>query len=121
MVGPTAEELFEQIPKQDFFKALADTLKQWNSLADWVGDERNIVLTLARIWYSAATGRIVPKDVAADWVLERLPIEYQPILHEARQAYLGHREDNLAARADQTATFILFSKSAIIDLLGTQK
>ena len=121
LVGPAVEELFEPVPEHDFFKVLADTLKQWNSLADWVGDERNIVLTLARIWYSAATGSIVPKDVAADWVLERLPIEYQPILHEARQAYLGHSEDNLAARADQTAAFILFSKSAIIDLLGTQK
>jgi streptomycin 3"-adenylyltransferase len=121
LVGPAVEELFEPVPEHDFFKVLTDTLKQWNSLADWVGDERNIVLTLARIWYSAATGSIVPKDVAADWVLERLPIEYQPILHEARQAYLGHSEDNLAARADQTAAFILFSKSAIIDLLGTQK
>jgi hypothetical protein len=95
LLGPAAEELFEQVPKQDFFKALTDTLKQWNSFVDWSGDERNIVLTLARIWYSAATGSIVPKDVAADWVLERLPIEYQPILHEARQAYLGHSEDNL--------------------------
>ena len=121
LVGPAAEELFEQVPKQDFFKALTDTLKQWNSFADWSGDERNIVLTLARIWYSAATGSIVPKDVAADWVLERLPIEYQPILHEARQAYLGHSEDNLAVRTDQVAVFIPFVKSAIIDLLETQK
>lgn len=66
-------------------------------------------------------GKIAPKDVAANWVLKRLPIEHQPILHEARQAYLGHSEDNLASRADQTAAFIIFSKSAIIDLLGKQK
>lgn len=32
---------------------------------DWMGDERNVVLALARIWYTAATGRIVPKDVAS--------------------------------------------------------
>ena len=121
LVGPAAEELFEPVPEHDFFKGLTDTMKKWNSFADWVGDERNIVLTLARIWYSAATGSIVSKDIAADWVLERLPIEYQSILHEAQQAYLGHIEDNLAAHADQTAAFILFSKSAIIDLLGTQK
>jgi streptomycin 3"-adenylyltransferase len=63
----------------------------------------------------------VPKDVAADWVLERLPIEYQSILHEARQAYLGHSEDNLATRADQVALFIAFVKSAIIDLLAAKK
>lgn len=121
LVGPAAEELFEPIPEHDFFKAFVDTLKQWNSHADWADDERNIVLTLARIWCSAATGSIVPKDVAAGWVLERLPIEYQPILQEARQAYLGHSEDNLDARADQAGAFIIFSKSAIIDLLANQK
>lgn len=118
VVGPTAQELFEPVPEHDFFKALADTLKQWNSPADWVGDERNIVLTLARVWYSAATGNIAPKDVAADWVIERLPNEYQSILHEARQAYLGQAGDHLATRTDQTAAFILFAKSAIINLLG---
>jgi streptomycin 3"-adenylyltransferase len=116
LVGPEAERLFEPVPKHDFLEALADTLKHWNSPADWDGDERNVILTLARIWYSAATGQVVPKDTAAGWVLERLPIEYQPILHEARQAYLGQRVDSLATRSDQTAAFILFSKSAIIDL-----
>lgn len=121
LVGPAAEEFFEPIPEHDFFKALADTLMLWNSAADWVGDERNTVLTLARIWYSAATGSIVPKEVAADWVLERLPIEYQPILHEAQQAYLGHSEDNLAIHAEKTTACILFAKSAIIDLLGAAK
>jgi hypothetical protein len=120
LVGPPAEEFFEPVPESDSFKTLADTVKQWNSLADWVGDERNIVLTLARIWYSAATGKITPKDIASGWALERLPVEYQPILHEARQAYLGHGEDNLAARADRTATFILFVKSEIIYLLATK-
>ena len=120
IVGPAAEELFESVPERDFLIALADTVNQWNSPVDWKGDERNIVLTLARIWYSAATGNIAPKDRAADWLLKRLPIEYQPILHEARQAHLGHREDNLAAVTDQTAEFILFAKAAIIDLLQTQ-
>jgi hypothetical protein len=119
LVGPEAERLFEPVPKHDFFKALADTLKQWNSPADWEGDERNVILTLARIWYSAATGQVVPKDTAAGWVLERLPIEYQPILHEAQQAYLGQCVDRLATCSDQTAAFVLFAKSAIIDLFNS--
>jgi streptomycin 3"-adenylyltransferase len=121
LVGPAAEELFEPVPEHDFCEALTDTLRQWNSCADWADDERNIVLTLARIWYSAATGSIVPKDVAADWVLERLPIEYQPILYEARQAYLGHSEDRPVACADQVAVFISFAKSAVIDLREARK
>jgi hypothetical protein len=62
LVGPPAEQLFDPVPDGDFFKVLADTLKLWNSPENWAGDERNVVLTFARIWYSAATGGIVPKD-----------------------------------------------------------
>jgi streptomycin 3"-adenylyltransferase len=117
LVGPMAETFFEPVPKNDFLKALADTLALWNSKADWEGDERNVVLALARIWYSASTGRIAPKDIAAAWVLERLPVEHRRVLHEAREAYLGLTQDNLAIRADHTAEFILFAKSKIGDLL----
>src|SRR5690606_8834557 len=51
LLGPAAEDLFDPVPPGDFFTALADTLKLWNSPPDWAGDERNVVLTLARIWY----------------------------------------------------------------------
>ena len=118
LTGPAAEEFFDPVPKGDFFRALADTLKQWGSPPDWAGDERNVVLTLARIWHSAVTGKITPKDIAADWLMERLPVEHQSILFEAWQAYLGYGEDHLASRADQTAKFILFVKSEIVDLLN---
>ncbi|MDQ9367043.1 DUF4111 domain-containing protein, partial [Escherichia coli] len=30
-----------------------------------------------------------------------LPAQYQPVILEARQAYLGQEEDRLASRADQ--------------------
>jgi streptomycin 3"-adenylyltransferase len=115
LVGAEAEKLFEPVPEDDFFRALAATLKQWNSPADWEGDARNVILTVARIWYSAATGQIVPKDVAADWVLARLPIEYQPVVREAQQAYLGQRVDSLATSSAQTAAFIFFAKSAMAE------
>ncbi len=74
LVGPAAEELFDPVPEQDLFEALNETLKLWNSQPDWAGDERNVVLTLSRIWYTEVTGKIVPKDVAADWAMERLPL-----------------------------------------------
>nr|UGK56679.1 hypothetical protein [Escherichia coli] len=57
MVGPAAEELFDPVPEQDLFEALNETLTLWNSPPDWAGDERNVVLTLSRIWYSAVTGK----------------------------------------------------------------
>ncbi|OJK56338.1 AadA family aminoglycoside 3''-O-nucleotidyltransferase, partial [Escherichia coli] len=82
LVGPAAEEFFDPVPEQDLFEALRETLKLWNSQPDWAGDERNVVLTLSRIWYSAITGKIAPKDVAADWAIKRLPAQYQPVLLE---------------------------------------
>lgn len=78
LVGPAAEELFDPVPEQDLFEALNETLTLWNSPPDWAGDERNVVLTLSRIWYSAVTGKIAPKDVAADWAMERLPASISP-------------------------------------------
>ena len=94
-------------------------MKLWNSQPDWAGDERNVVLTLSRIWYSAATGKIAPKDVAANWVMERLPVQHQPVLLEAQQAYLGQGMDCLASRADQLTAFIYFVKHEAASLLGS--
>ena len=119
MAGSAAEDFFNPVPESDLFKALADTLKLWNSQPDWAGDERNVVLTLSRIWYSAATGKIAPKDVAANWVMERLPVQHQPVLLEAQQAYLGQGMDCLASRADQLTAFIYFVKHEAASLLGS--
>ncbi|UEO22287.1 AadA family aminoglycoside 3''-O-nucleotidyltransferase [Escherichia coli] len=119
LAGSAAEDFFNSVPESDLFKALADTLKLWNSQPDWAGDERNVVLTLSRIWYSAATGKIAPKDVAANWVMERLPVQHQPVLLEAQQAYLGQGMDCLASRADQLTAFIYFVKHEAASLLGS--
>ncbi len=118
LVGPAAEELFDPVPEQDLFEALNETLTLWNSPPDWAGDERNVVLTLSRIWYSAVTGKIAPKDVAADWAMERLPAQYQPVILEARQAYLGQEEDRLASRADQLEEFVHYVKGEITKVVG---
>ena len=80
-----------------------------------------VVLALARVWYSTATGKIAPKDVAADWVIERLPVEYRPALSEAREAYLGHCEDRLALRGDQLADLIMLIKHEVITLMGQRQ
>lgn len=113
LIGPSAEDLFDPVPESDLLRALSDTLKLWNSPPDWANDERNVVLTLARMWYSAATGEIAPKDVAADWVIERLPVALQSILIEAQQAYLGQCEDRLASRGDHVTEFIRFVKHEV--------
>lgn len=113
LMGPSAVEAFDPIPERDFFRVLADTPKQWNEPEDWKGDERNVILTLARIWYSMVTGKIAPKDAAASWALERLPSEFRPVLHEARHAYLMGGDEGLAGRSDEVSVFVSFAKSAI--------
>jgi streptomycin 3"-adenylyltransferase len=120
LIGRPAGECFDPVPESDLLKVFAATLKQWNSPTDWAGDERNVVLALARIWYSAATGKIVPKDVAVDWALPRLPVEFQPVLREARQAYLGCGEDRLAERGDELIGFVRHVKREATRLLDAR-
>lgn len=111
--GPVAAEVFAPVLPADFRRALADTVAQWNEAPDWAGDERNIVLALARIGYSVATGRIAPKDMAAAWLLEQLPAAHQAVLRQARDAYLGLGEDTLASQPVQTAAFIRHARAVI--------
>ena len=118
LVGEAAADVFNPVPEGDLFKALIDTLKLWNSQPDWAGEERNVVLTLSRIWYSAATGRVASKDVAANWAMERLPVQHQPVLLEAWQAYLGNGKDRLASCAEEVKGFVRYVKNEASELLG---
>lgn len=117
LFGPPAQALFDPVPARDFAGALADTVAQWNSAEDWQGEERHIMLALARIWYSASTGRIAPKDSAADWLLERLPGEHRPILREARDVYRGLVVGDVPPDPERTEAFIRFAKANILPLL----
>jgi hypothetical protein len=65
-------------------------------LDDLDSDTTNVVLTLARVWTTLATGTIWSKDAAANWVLARLPEEHRPVLARARAVYLGEEGDHWA-------------------------
>jgi hypothetical protein len=73
----------------------------WNTCA------HNVILTLARIWSTVATGVIRSKGAAADWVLDRLPEAQRPSLARARAIYVGDQaerwgdlEDHIGPHAD---------------------
>lgn len=119
--GPSADACFDPVPESDLSRALTDTLAQWNMPADWEGDERNVVLALARIWYTASTGSIASKERAADWAIERLPVQHRPLLSEARDAYLGEREDRLTTQADQMEAFVQFVKQEAMSCLAARR
>jgi hypothetical protein len=61
-------------------------------LDNLIGDERNVLLTLARMWRTA-TGEFVTKDAAAEWAISRLPEQIAEVLICARDAYLGRTKD----------------------------
>ena len=87
LVGPPAAELLDPVPHADLVRAMVDELPQL--LGELGSDTRNVLLTLARIWTTAATTEIRSKDAAAEWALGHLPPEHQPVLATARDLYLG--------------------------------
>jgi predicted nucleotidyltransferase len=117
LFGPPAQSVFNAVPEDDFYRVLSDTLDLWNAPADWEHEERNIVLTLARIWYSASTGAIAPKEVAGEWAVLRLPAAHKAVLREAQQAYLGRGVDQLALRGDAMTAFVSHMKREIRTVL----
>lgn len=91
LYGTDAASLFEPVPLTDIRMAIRDSLP--NLLAETAGDERNVVLTLSRMWLTAATGDIAPKDIAAQWAEKQAPADYALLLRYAREGYLGQVED----------------------------
>lgn len=89
--GPEAMKIIEPIPKKDIQKAIKYSLP--NLVAGIKGDERNTLLTLARMWFTTSTGKICSKDAAAEWAIPRLPKKLAMLLEKARKAYLGECED----------------------------
>ncbi|SDF06877.1 AadA family aminoglycoside 3''-O-nucleotidyltransferase [Myxococcus virescens] len=113
LLGAPATDIFDPVPRTDLARAFYDTVLQWNEPADWRGDERTVVLALARIWFSLSTGGIAPKDVAAQWVIERLPNEHQGVVRSARTSYLGETQDDLARRGPEVDAFVHCAKATI--------
>ncbi|MFC8348330.1 aminoglycoside adenylyltransferase family protein [Streptomyces sp. NPDC057280] len=87
LTGPRPARLLDPVPATDLARASLAGIPAL--LADLDSDTRNVLLTLARIWTTLATGRINSKDTAADWVLTRLPPEHRPVLEHARHLYLN--------------------------------
>ncbi len=100
--GPEPDELLPMIPQADIRRAIGDCLP---ALAEsFAGDERNVLLTLARMWRTLVDSEFVPKDVAAEWAESRLPEEHAVVLADARRAYLGLCEDAWSQRQEARRT-----------------
>ncbi|MFB7568889.1 aminoglycoside adenylyltransferase family protein [Streptomyces sp. NPDC056165] len=89
LTGPPPAEVLDHVPSGDLARSSVAGIP--GLLDDLDSDTRNVVLTLARVWTTLATGEIRPKDQAADWALARLPSEQRPVLEHARELYLNCR------------------------------
>ncbi len=111
LCGPEARDLLDPVPVKDVHRAIADSLP--TLIDELKGDERNVLLTLARMWVTLSTGEIVPKDAAAQRVMESSPAEHAPILELARRAYLGQCSDEWTHREHETAAFVRYARQEI--------
>ncbi len=91
LIGPPIAGLLDPIPRADLERAMRDGVP--GLLAELDTDTRNVILTLVRIWATLVTGDFLPKDMAADWALPRLPEGLRPPLVRARAIYLGDESD----------------------------
>jgi streptomycin 3"-adenylyltransferase len=94
LFGPAPAEVLDPVPPRDLVRAVVAGVP--GLLADLEEDTRNVLLTLARVWTTAATGKVRSKDAAADWALLRLPVEHRPVLARAREGYLGEAWEDWA-------------------------
>lgn len=98
LLGPDRESVLTDVPFADVRQAMRDLLP--GLLAGLHGDERNVLLTLARMWRTATTREFVSKDAAARWAMPRLCEEGALLLDYARRAYLGDVVDEWGNRHD---------------------
>ena len=91
VLGPPPAEVLDPVPAGDLRRAVVAGID--GLLGELADDTRNVVLTLARIWLTVATGEIGSKDAAADWALARLPEEHRAVLARARAIYLGEEDE----------------------------
>ena len=90
LMGPEAQQWIGPVDHSMLEKAIGDCLP--GLMKSLRGDERNVLLTLARMWYTLSTGAVCTKDRAAQWACLMLSESSGP-LAMARNAYLGLEKD----------------------------
>jgi predicted nucleotidyltransferase len=91
LVGPPPAQLLDPVPPEDLIRGATVGIPQL--LEEIESDTRNVLLTLARIWMTVATGEIRSKDAAADWALEHIPPRHRVVLARARDMYLRGEDE----------------------------
>lgn len=90
--GPALGDVIAPVPPTLLRESVIATIP--DVLAEIEGDERNTLLTLARICTTVSTGQIVSKDAAAAAIAPSLSPPDRDLLTLAQAAYLGTTVDD---------------------------
>jgi aminoglycoside 9-adenylyltransferase len=111
LFGAAATDLIPEISDNDIRKAIRDSLP---ILIDLIkGDERNVILTLARMLATAETGKFYSKDQAVDKILETIPAVHREILLLAKAAYLGLKKDSWSELSNEVDAVTRYMESLV--------
>lgn len=111
LIGEAAQNLLPIIPTDDLLRTLEETLQIWQEPKALMGDERNIILTLARILFSRENSEIIGKSQAARWLLPQLPEKYAEILQLAHNEYQGLEVIDWQSKTTEVEQFVQFMKA----------
>ena len=92
LFGADPDELLCKVPYKDFMTAMINALP--NLMLELDSDTRNVLLTLARTWSTVETDAIRSKTAAADWVINRLPEKYRPVMERAKAICKGEEKEH---------------------------
>ncbi|HZG17296.1 MAG TPA: aminoglycoside nucleotidyltransferase ANT(9) [Candidatus Bathyarchaeia archaeon] len=111
LFGPDATNTLAPVPMTDIRRAIKDSLPE---LIEGIkGDERNVILTLARMWQTVTTGDISPKDMAAEWAIPLLPKEQATLLDIAKKAYRGESNESWEGLDSEVNAFVTYMNNCI--------
>lgn len=119
LYGRDAAEIIGSVPMADVRTAIRDSLPAL--LAETAGDERNVILTLSRMWLTATTGHIAPKNAAARWAEKQAPPVHAVLLRDARDGYLGRIEDRWEERQGEFEALVSFMRKSIEACLAVRQ
>lgn len=106
LIGPSPIQLLPSVPYMDFIHATTAEISSLIRDIDW--DTRNVLLTYARVWSTLCTDEIRSKKAAALWALEKLPLEYKPVLERAIVAMDGvDKWEDIKEKITPTAEFFI--------------
>ncbi|MGK5628962.1 aminoglycoside adenylyltransferase domain-containing protein [Streptomyces sp. URMC 123] len=99
--GPAFGDVVAPVPPELLRNALLAVVP--DLVAGIEGDERNALLTLARVLVTLDTGRIVSKDAAAEAIARTLTTPERELLERARAGYLGTTADDWTGLTSRVA------------------